>query len=82
MTLMCSAPLDIEEINRRHNIDFHRYFAHELAILKQYEDAELIVVDPATIRVTPKGRMFVRAVGMTFDTYLTQPTTSTYSKLI
>jgi oxygen-independent coproporphyrinogen III oxidase len=82
MTLMCSLPLEFDTINSRHGIDFHRYFAPEMAILKQYEDAGLIAIDPAAIRITPKGRMFVRAVGMAFDKYLTQPTTSTYSKLI
>ncbi len=82
MTLMCSAPLEIDAINREHDIDFHSYFAHEMSILRQYEEAELITIGKDAIRVTPKGRMFVRAVGMTFDKYLTQPTTSTYSKLI
>lgn len=82
MTLMCSAPLEIDAINREHGIDFHSYFAHEMSILRQYEEAELITIGKDAIRITPKGRMFVRAVGMTFDKYLTQPTTSTYSKLI
>ncbi|HEY0843970.1 MAG TPA: oxygen-independent coproporphyrinogen III oxidase [Noviherbaspirillum sp.] len=82
MTLMCSAPLEYEAINRQYGIDFQRYFAHEMDVLKQYEDAGLINIDNAGISITPKGRMFVRAVGMTFDKYLTQPTTSTYSKLI
>ena len=82
MTLMCSAPVDIEAINQGHGIDFNRYFAHELSLLKQYEEAGLITIDPLAIRVTPKGRLFVRASGMVFDSYLTQPTTSTYSKLI
>lgn len=82
MTLMCSAPLEMESIDRQYGIDFHSYFATEMATLRQYEDAGLITIDPAAIQVTPKGRMFVRAVGMTFDKYLMQPTTSTYSKLI
>jgi oxygen-independent coproporphyrinogen III oxidase len=82
MTLMCSAPLDIAAINSEYGIDFDSYFAHEMSTLRQYEEAGLITIDPAAIRVTPKGRLFVRAVGMAFDKYLTQPTTSTYSKLI
>jgi len=82
MALMCSAPLEFEEINRQYGIDFQSYFAHEMSVLKQYEDAGLITIDNTAIRVTPKGRLFVRAVGMTFDKYLTIPTTSTYSKLI
>ncbi len=82
MTMMCSAPLEIDAINRQHGIDFENYFAHEMTILKQYEEAGLITIDPAAIRVTAKGRLFVRAVGMAFDKYLTSPTASTYSKLI
>jgi oxygen-independent coproporphyrinogen-3 oxidase len=82
MTLMCSAPVEIEVINRKYGIDFRSYFAHELALLGPYKEAGLITIDPAAIRVTAKGRLFVRASGMVFDKYLTQPTTSTYSKLI
>lgn len=42
----------------------------------------LITIDPKAICVTPKGRLLARASGMVFDAYLTQPTISTYSKLI
>ena len=82
MTLMCSAPVTFDAINRDHGIDFNHYFSHELALLQPYEDAGLITIDALAISVTPKGRMFVRASAMVFDKYLMQPTTSTYSKLI
>ncbi|RZI43312.1 oxygen-independent coproporphyrinogen III oxidase [Herbaspirillum sp. HC18] len=82
MTLMCSAPVDFAGIERKYGIEFSSYFARELELLKQYEDAGLIEIGRSSIQVLPKGRLFVRAVGMTFDHYLTQPTTSTYSKLI
>jgi len=82
MTLMCSAPVEFAAVNRAHGIDFTAYFAPELALLQPYEEAGLITLDDQAIRVTPKGRMFVRASGMVFDKYLMQPTTSTYSKLI
>ena len=82
MTLMCSAPVEIDAINLEYGIDFNSYFARELSLLKQYEEAGLITIDPAAIRVTAKGRLFVRASGMVFDKYLGQPTSSTYSKLI
>jgi len=82
MTLMCSAPVEIDAINSEYGIDFNTYFAREMLELKQYEDAGLITIDPVAIRVTAKGRLFVRASGMVFDKYLSQPTTSTYSKLI
>ena len=82
MTLMCSAPLEFDVINRTYDIDFASYFAEELVLLKQYEEAGLITIDDQAIRVTRKGRLFVRASGMVFDKYLRQPNTSTFSKLI
>jgi len=82
MNFMCSEPIDFTAINKTYNIDFKQYFDYELSQLKQYQDAELINIDPNTITVTPKGRMFVRAVGMVFDKYLQQATEAKYSKLI
>ena len=52
------------------------------ARLQPYEEAGLIKVDAQRIQVTPKGRMFVRAVGMVFDQYLGQPKISKFSRLI
>ncbi|WP_296446176.1 oxygen-independent coproporphyrinogen III oxidase [Rhodoferax sp. UBA5149] len=82
MTLMCSGPVDFAAINKAYGIDFNTYFAHELTQLQHFVEAELIKVDAHSIQVTPKGRMFVRAVGMVFDKYLAQQTTAKYSKLI
>ena len=82
MTLMCSAPLVFDTINSAYSIDFQSYFSREMELLTQYEEAGLITVDSTAIQVTAKGRLFVRAVGMTFDKFLAQATTATYSKLI
>lgn len=82
MTLMCSASVEFDAIRQRYGVDFAGYFAAEFQQLRPYEDAGLIIVDSSAIRVTPKGRLFVRASGMVFDKFLSQPTTSTYSKLI
>ncbi len=82
MTLMCSMPLDFAAINAQHGIDFVEYFAPELARLSQYEDAGLMNTSEQGIAITPKGRLFVRAIGMVFDKFMGQPTVSTYSKLI
>jgi oxygen-independent coproporphyrinogen III oxidase len=82
MTLMCSMSVEFDVINRTYGIDFVSYFAEELELLKQYEEAGLITIDARSIGVTRKGRLFVRASGMVFDKYLRQPNTSTFSKLI
>jgi oxygen-independent coproporphyrinogen-3 oxidase len=81
MELMCSGPVTFAAINQAHGIDFKTYFADELALLTQYEEAGLIIVDEHSISVTPKGRMFVRASGMVFDKHLAQ-STAKFSKLI
>ncbi len=82
MTLMCSASVEFDAVRREHGVDFASYFSTELQQLRPYEEAGLITVDASAIRVTAKGRLFVRASGMVFDKYLSQPTTSTFSKLI
>lgn len=82
MTIMCSMPVDFEQVAQAHGIDFSDYFASELTRLQPYADAGLLQIDDQRIVVTAKGRLFVRAIGMTFDAHLGTPTTSTYSRLI
>jgi oxygen-independent coproporphyrinogen-3 oxidase len=82
MTLMCSTPLVYRSVEERHGIRFARYFARELAALAPLTEAGLIDVDDEAIRVLPKGRLFVRAIAMTFDAYLSRPGAASYSKLI
>ncbi|NGM88105.1 oxygen-independent coproporphyrinogen III oxidase [Parapusillimonas sp. SGNA-6] len=82
MTLMCSMPLDFQALGAAHDIDFTSYFAPELARLAPFEEAGLLERNDEGIAVTPRGRLFVRAMGMVFDKYIGRPTVSTYSKLI
>jgi len=82
MNFMCSEPINFNAINSTYGIDFLSYFSDEMSQLQQYQDAGLIKIDSSSITVTPKGRMFVRAVGMVFDKYLQQATSAQYSKLI
>ncbi|HQS59861.1 MAG: oxygen-independent coproporphyrinogen III oxidase [Gallionellales bacterium 35-53-114] len=82
MNFMCSEPIDFDAINKMYVIDFIEYFSQEIKRLQPYLDAGLITLGANSISVTPKGRMFVRAVGMVFDKYLQQATTAQYSRLI
>ncbi|HLT98928.1 MAG TPA: oxygen-independent coproporphyrinogen III oxidase [Burkholderiaceae bacterium] len=82
MILMCSMPLKFDQISEKYGIDFETYFADELKRLQAYEEVGLMQTANGAIEVTPKGRLFVRALGMVFDKYLNQPTVSTYSRLI
>lgn len=71
--LMCNSHLDLGAIERLFGIPFAETFAAELAELTgpgSPAEHGLVTVTPASIDVTPLGRLFVRNVCMTFDRYL------------
>jgi oxygen-independent coproporphyrinogen-3 oxidase len=69
-TLICNFRLSIEAIEVSYLIDFRRYFAPELEDLQPLADEGLVEVTPDWIAVSPKGRLLIRAICMTFDRYL------------
>ncbi len=68
--ILCHCVLHKREIEREFDVRFDEYFADELARLKPLEEDGLIVVGPDSICVTSLGRIFIRNVGMAFDSYL------------
>lgn len=70
--LMCQFALSKQDFEISHAIDFDNYFAQELAELKEYQDYGLVKLDNGSITVTPKGRLLIRNICMTFDKYLRQ----------
>lgn len=70
LSLMCNFALKFEELDRQFGIDSRNYFSLELDGLKTFIDDELVDVNDADIRVTPRGRAFVRNIAMVFDAYL------------
>lgn len=62
-----------QEIEQEFHLQFDEYFADELARLKPLADDGLVVVSPESISVTSLGRIFIRNVGMVFDSYLRKP---------
>ena len=68
--LMCHFMLSKDAIEIAHLIDFDRYFATELAELRELERFGLVALDDRWINVTAKGRMLIRNVCMAFDKYL------------
>lgn len=82
MDLMCSATLNIPEIEEKYQIDFAKYFHDELSRIQNFADEGLVAIDSSEVSVTSKGRMFVRAFSMVFDQYLSRQSAAKYSKLI
>ncbi len=68
--LMCHFEVSIEALEIAHLIDFKRYFAAEIADLREMEASGLLTLDDKWITVQPGGRLLVRAIAMVFDRYL------------
>jgi oxygen-independent coproporphyrinogen-3 oxidase len=71
--ILCHCVLHKREIEQEFGIRFDDYFADELERLKPLEADGLVVVNPESIAVTSLGRIFIRNVGMIFDSYLRKP---------
>ena len=83
MALMCHFEVSKESIETTYLIKFDDYFKTEIAELKLFEDEGLVENTPEWITVTPKGKLLVRAVAMTFDRYLrADQRARRYSKIV
>ncbi len=83
MALMCHFGVSKEAINSAHLIRFDEYFRRELEELKPLEQAGLVENSREWINVTPRGKLLVRAIAMTFDGYLREDQRSRpYSKIV
>jgi len=70
MRIMCSAGLNIQAISRKWDIDARSYFSEEWTALNEFEEDGLLSRSPEGIKITEKGKLFVRNIAMTFDRYL------------
>jgi oxygen-independent coproporphyrinogen-3 oxidase len=68
--LMCYDALDYDDFGKKHDVDFRQYFAAEIERLAPLAEDDLINLDESGIRITPKGRLLLRNIAMTFDRYL------------
>jgi oxygen-independent coproporphyrinogen-3 oxidase len=83
MALMCQGQVQFESIELAYLIEFHSYFAKEMAALHSLVEQGLVALEEGGIQVTNKGWFFVRAVAMVFDRYLqTDRTRARFSKII
>ncbi|QNA89505.1 oxygen-independent coproporphyrinogen III oxidase [Massilia sp. Dwa41.01b] len=71
--LMCQFELSISAIEQAFPVSFDKYFAAELARLRELAADGLVTLDGDWISVTLRGRLLIRNVCMVFDRYLGQP---------
>jgi oxygen-independent coproporphyrinogen-3 oxidase len=70
MELICNLHLDLNECEIPGGESFWEHFQREAATLRQMAGDGLLELDDGAIRVTERGRPFLRNVCMVFDQYL------------
>jgi oxygen-independent coproporphyrinogen-3 oxidase len=81
--LMCEFRLDVGALEALHGFRFAERFALELTALAPLAADGLVTLSPASIDVTPRGRMLVRIVAMVFDRHLREARErAAYSRVI
>jgi oxygen-independent coproporphyrinogen-3 oxidase len=68
--MMCYDRLDFDDFGDRLGIDFREYFAEEVGQLDILEADGLIELSDQGIQITPRGRLLLRNIAMTFDRYI------------
>jgi oxygen-independent coproporphyrinogen-3 oxidase len=68
--LLCHTVIHKHEVEKEFAISFDRYFAPEMQRLEDFHADGLVSLSPDEIRATSLGRIFIRNVAMTFDSYL------------
>jgi oxygen-independent coproporphyrinogen-3 oxidase len=70
LNLMCFKDIVFEGLEHEFGIDPLRYFDRELRSLTAFEEMGLLTIDKNQIAITERGKLFVRNIAMTFDSYL------------
>ncbi|PZD64829.1 oxygen-independent coproporphyrinogen III oxidase [Pantoea ananatis] len=68
--LICNFSLDFSTVEAQWNIQFERYFAEDMALLKPLISDGLVEQHATGLRVTGAGRLLIRNICMCFDAYL------------
>ena len=68
--LMCDLEVDLAAVTGDCGRSADACFADEIESLHRLADEGLLVIDGCRLRLTPKGRPFVRLVAAAFDAYL------------
>lgn len=68
--LLCARLLDIPRFEKKHGIEFQKYFSRELNLMKNFIDDELLTISHDSLNVTHNGLLAVRNIAMCFDKYL------------
>ena len=68
--LMCNLFLDKNMINQKYAIDFDSYFSEDISLLDSFIEDGLVENTDQAIKVSPKARLLIRIICMSFDAYM------------
>jgi oxygen-independent coproporphyrinogen-3 oxidase len=72
-SIICTLGLDFGTVAANWDLDVRSHFADALAHLEEPESDGLVEISDDGLRVTPRGRFFLRNICMPFDAYLAAP---------
>jgi oxygen-independent coproporphyrinogen III oxidase len=70
--LMCDMAVDLAAVADESGFDVDTNFSDELESLQPFQENGSVLIEGCCIRITEKGRPFMRLVASVFDTYLTR----------
>jgi oxygen-independent coproporphyrinogen III oxidase len=68
--LMCDLAVDLDAVTSESGFDIGTDFSEELDSLQPYTESGALVIDGRRLRITEKGRPYMRLVASVFDSYL------------
>lgn len=80
--IMCQGVLRFKDIEEEFSIIFMEHFGKEISEMTELMADALILLGADELRVTRKGRLFLRNIAMVFDEYLSADGPQRYSKAI
>src|SRR5699024_2415227 len=80
--IMCQGILRFKEVEDEFGIVFMEHFGKEIGEMTELMADALILLGADELRVTRKGRLFLRNIAMVFDEYLSTDGPQRYSKAI
>ena len=81
-TLMCHGEIYIPDFETRYEINFKEHFNSAWPELEKFAQEGLVELDSKKIDLTPVGTLFTRNVAMSFDRYLTESSSTNFSKTV
>jgi oxygen-independent coproporphyrinogen III oxidase len=68
-SLMCRFEICKRDFEKQFSLSFDPYFRKSAALLKKYQEREMVKMSSEKIEVTKKGELFIRNISSCFDAY-------------